>query len=170
MSLPRKLKNLNLFGDGESFLGQVVSVKLPTLTRIMEAYRGGGMNGPVKIDQGQDALEIESTFGGFMRPIVRQYATTRHDAVQLRFVGAYQRDDTAAVDAVEIVVRGRHEEIDMGEGKPGEDTEFKVKTACSYYKLTVNGRTEIEIDLVNMIEIVNGVDRLAAQRRAIGVA
>ncbi|MFL7985020.1 phage major tail tube protein, partial [Xanthomonas vasicola] len=37
-----------------------------------------------------------------------------------------------------------------------------------YYKLTINGATVIEIDLVNMTEIVNGVDLLAAQRRAIG--
>ncbi len=169
MSLPRKLKNMNLFGDGESYLGQVAEVKLPVLARAMEGYRGGGMNGPVKIDMGQNALDLESKFGGMMRSILRQYGVTRHDGVQLRFAGGYQRDDTGAVDAVEVVVRGRHEEIDMGNSKPGDDTEFTVKTACSYYKLTINGVTEIEIDLVNMVETVGGVDRLAAQRRAIGL-
>ncbi|KRA15361.1 phage major tail tube protein [Lysobacter sp. Root604] len=169
MALPRKLKNLNLFGDGESFLGQVVEVKLPTLTRSMEDYRGGGMSGPVKIDNGSEGLELESKFGGLMRSILRQYGLTRHDAVQLRFAGAYQRDDTGQVDAVEVVVRGRHSEIDMGTAKAGDDTEFTVKTACSYYKLTINGVVVIEIDFVNMVEIVDGVDRLADQRRAIGV-
>lgn len=169
MALPRKLKNFALFGNGESYIGQVVEVKLPTLTRAMEDYRGGGMNGPVKIDQGQNGVELESKFGGLMRSILRQYAVTRHDGVQLRFAGAYQRDDTGAVDAVEVVVRGRHEEIDAGTAKAGDDTEFTVKTTCSYYKLTINGQTEIEIDLVNMVEIVGGVDRLAEQRRAIGM-
>jgi len=168
MALPRKLKHLNLFGNGESFLGQVVEVKLPTLTRAMEDYRGGGMSGPVKIDNGQEAIELESKFGGLMRSILRQYGVTRHDGVQLRFAGSYQRDDTGAVDAVEIVVRGRHSEIDAGTAKSGDDTEFTVKTACSYYKLSINGVTEIEIDLVNMVEIVGGVDRLAEHRRAIG--
>jgi P2 family phage contractile tail tube protein len=169
MALPRKLKNLNLFGDGESFLGQVTEVKLPTLTRSMEDYRGGGMSGPVKIDNGQEAIELESKFGGLMRSVLRQYGVTRHDGVQLRFAGAYQRDDTGAVDAVEVVVRGRHSEIDPGTAKAGDDTEFTVKTACSYFKLVINGVTEIEIDLVNMVEIIGGVDRLAEQRRAIGV-
>lgn len=168
MALPRKLKNMNLFGDGESFLGQAVEVTLPTLTRSMEEYRGGGMSGPVDIDNGQEKIELESKFGGLMRPILRQYGATRHDAVQLRFAGAYQRDDTGGVDAVEIVVRGRHSEIDPGTAKPGDDTEFTVKTSCSYYKLIINGTVEIEIDFVNMVEIVGGVDRLAAQRRAIG--
>lgn len=169
MALPRKLKNFNLFGDGESYLGQVVEVKLPTLTRSMEDYRGGGMAGPVKIDNGQEAIELEHKYGGLMRPILRQYGITRHDGVMLRFAGAYQRDDTGGVDAVEIVIRGRHSEIDAGTAKAGDDTEFTVKTAVSYYKLTINGTVEIEIDLINMIDTVGGIDRLAAQRRAIGV-
>lgn len=168
MAMPKKLKNLNLFNDGASYLGQVVEVKLPTLTRAMEEYRGGGMSGPVKIDNGQGAIDLEWKCGGMMRDVLMQYGTTRHDGVQLRFAGAYQRDDTGAVDAVEVVVRGRHEEIDAGTGKAGEDTEFSVKTAASYYKLSINGLPIIEIDLVNMVEIVGGVDRLAEQRRVIG--
>lgn len=169
MAMPRTLKNLNLFGNGESYLGQVVELKLPTLTRSMEDYRGGGMSGPVKIDNGQEALEMEAKFGGFMRSVLQQYGATRHDAVQWRYAGAYQRDDTGAVDSVEVVTRGRFSEIDMGTAKPGEGTEFSAKFTCSYFKLVVNGATLIEIDLVNMIEIVNGVDRLAEQRRAIGL-
>lgn len=168
MALPRKLKNLNLFNDGNSYLGQVTEVKLPTLSRSMEEYRGGGMSGPVDLDMGQEKIELEWKCGGLMRGVLRQYGATRHDAVQLRFAGAYQRDDTGSVDAVEVVVRGRHSEIDPGTAKAGDDTEFSVKTTCSYFKFVVNGVTDIEIDLVNMVEIVGGVDRLAQQRRAIG--
>lgn len=169
MALPRKLKNLNLFNDGVTYVGQVTEFKPPTLTRAMEDYRGGGMNGPVKIDNGQEAMEAEWKCGGLMRDVLRQYGITRAAGVLLRFAGAYQRDDTGAVDAVEIVLRGRHSEIDMGNAKAGEDTEFSVKTAVAYFKMSINGVTEVEIDLLNMIEIVGGVDRLAEQRRAIGV-
>jgi P2 family phage contractile tail tube protein len=168
MALPRKLKNLNLFHDGVSFLGQVVEFTPPTLTRQMEDYRAGGMNGPIKIDHGVEGMESEALCGGFMREVFTQYGIARHDGVQLRFAGAYQRDDTGQVDAVEIVIRGRHSEIEQGKGKPGEDTEFKFKTAISYYKLTINGAVLLEIDLANMVEVVGGVDRLAEQRRAIG--
>lgn len=168
MALPRKLKNLNLFNDGESYLGQVVQVSLPDLTRAMEDYRGGGMSGPVKIDNGMEAIAMEWQCGGLMRTVFNQFGITRHDGVQLRFAGAYQRDDTGAVDAVEVVIRGRHSEIKAGDAKAGDDTEFTVKTEASYYKLIINGTTVIEIDFINMVETVNGVDRLAAQRRAIG--
>ncbi|HEM7588918.1 TPA: phage major tail tube protein, partial [Serratia marcescens] len=73
------------------------------------------------------------------------------------------------VTPVEIVVRGRHETIEMGDAQPGEDTEHKITTTCSYYKLVVNGEEVIEIDLLNFVEKVNGKDLLEAQRKAIGL-
>ncbi|MNZ14597.1 Phage tail tube protein FII [compost metagenome] len=171
MALPRKLKNMNLFNDGNSYSGLSKNITLPVLGRKMEGYRGGGMNGPVKIDHGMsdDGLQMEWTLGGLDLIAIRQYGTTRADGVLLRWAGAYQQDDTGEVVAVEVVVRGRHEEIDMGAAEPGEDTEHSITTTCSYYKLSVNGVTEIEIDILNMVEIVGGEDRLAQQRAAIGL-
>ena len=66
MALPRKLKNLNLFNDGVTYIGQVGEVTLPKLTRKMEEWRGGGMNAPIKMDQGMEALEIEAVCGGLI--------------------------------------------------------------------------------------------------------
>jgi len=169
MALPSKLKNMNLFDSGVSYLGQVTEFKLPTLSRKMEEYLAGGMAGPIMIDLGQEIIEAEWKCGGLMREVLRQYGVIRHNAVQLRWAGAYQREDTGDTDAVEIVIRGRHSEIDSGTGKVGDDTEFGVKTVASYYKLSINGRTEIEYDAVGMVFIVDGVDLLSAQRRAIGM-
>ena len=45
MAMPRKLKFLNTFLDGVSYLGVIESVTLPKLTRKLENYRGGGMSG-----------------------------------------------------------------------------------------------------------------------------
>jgi len=169
MGAPRKLKNFMLFNDGNAYLGDVATVTLPTLTRKTEEWRGGGMSGPVLIDQGQEAITLEWTCGGPMRGVLAQYGVTTADGVQLRFAGAYQSDSTGAVDAIEVVVRGRHTEIGFGDAQAGEDTEFSVTTACSYYKLSWNGATVIEIDLLNMVENVGGSDRLAAVREAIGL-
>lgn len=169
MSFPKKLKNLNLFHNGTSFLGQVATVTLPVLARTMEDYRGGGMDGAVKVDLGQEPIDMEWSCGGFMSEVLDAYGVTTADGVMLRFAGAYQDDQSGQVHAVEIVVRGRHAEIDPGEAKAGEDTEFNVNTACSYYKLTVNGQVKIEIDLLGFVFIVNGIDRLAEQRKALGL-
>ncbi|KXO86092.1 phage tail protein [Acinetobacter venetianus] len=171
MALPRKLKNMNLFNEGNSYLGEIKTVVLPKLARKTEGYRGGGMNGTVKTDLGlsDDGLVLESTFGGLELITLRQFGMEKIDGVYLRYAGAYQRDDTGDVDAVEVVVRGRHEEIDGGESTPGEDTEHKVTTNCVYYKLTVNGVVEVEIDILGMKENIGGVDRLEKQRNIIGI-
>ncbi len=169
MALPRTLKNFNVFADGVSHAGECEEITLPKLTRKLEEYRAAGMNGPVDLDMGSEKLELETTYGGLMREILKQYGVTGVDRALIRFAGAYQRDDTNDTDAVEIVVRGRHTEIDFGSGKAGNKSAFKVKSSLAYYKLTVNGEVWIEVDHVNFIEIVFGVDRLAEQRRAIGL-
>lgn len=168
MALPRKLKNMNIFVNGASWMGEATSVTLPKLTRKMEDFRAGGMNAPVKVDMGMEALELEFTAGGFMVNALSDFGSAQHDASQIRFAGAYQRDDTGEVDSVEITVRGRIQEVDMGDAKPGEDTEHKFKATLSFYQLEVNGREAVFVDVVNMVERINGIDRLAEQRAAIG--
>ncbi len=167
--LPRKLKFQNVFIDGVGYPAENTSVKLPNLKKKTEAFRGGGMPGEVKVANGHEGIDLESKFGGYMAEIVKQLGITRVDGLGLRYVGSYQRPDGAGVDAVEIVVRGFHEEIDRGDNKVGDDTEFTVKTSCSYYKESCNGAVLFEIDFLNMVWIVDGVDLLAAHRDAIGV-
>ena len=172
MALPRKLKYLNMFNDGLSYMGIVESVTLPKLTRKLENYRGGGMNGAAAIDLGldDDALTVEWSVGGLPDVALwAQYAAPGADAVPLRFAGSYQRDDTGEIIAVEVVMRGRHKEYDGGENKQGESGTTKIATECSYYQLTIDGKEVIEIDVINMVMKVDGVDRLAEHRRAIGL-
>ncbi|NMX27277.1 phage major tail tube protein [Pseudomonas sp. WS 5406] len=171
MAMPRKLKNLNLFNDGNSYLGLVKSLTLPSLGRKMEAYRGGGMNGPVKADLGMsdDGIQFEWKTGGLDLISLRQFGAVNASSVALRFSGPYQQDDTGEVSNVEVVVRGRHETIEMGDAQPGEDTEHSMTTTCSYYKLTVDGEEIIEIDLLNFVEKVNGADMLEKHRTAMGI-
>lgn len=168
--LPSVLKNFNLFNEGASYMGIADEVKLPKLKRKMDDFRGGGMNGPVKVDLGQEGLEMEFTCAGIMQQVLQQYGTTKAAGIGLRFAGAYQRDDTGVVQAVEVVVRGRHEELDMGDAKAGDKGKTVVKSTLTYYKLSLDGKAVIEIDLLNMIEMVNDVDLLAEQRKAIGLA
>lgn len=171
MAMPRKLKNMNVFNDGNSYQGIAKSLTLPDLARKMEAWRGAGMDGPVKADLGHsdDGIQLEWTVGGLDLTSLRQFGTVNASGVALRFAGAYQRDDDGTVTAVEIILRGRHETYSFGDAEPGEDTEHTITTTCTYYKLTVDGRDEIEIDLLGMVFIVDGDDRLAEQRKAIGL-
>ena len=167
MALPRKLKHLNLFNDGNNWQGIVESLTLPKFTRKYEKYRGGGMPGAVDVDLGLDdgALDTEFSIGGTELLLFKQMGKATVDGIQLRFTGSIQRDDTGEVQAVELVVRGRHKEVDSGEWKTGESNTTKVTSTNSYAKLTINGEVLYEVDLINMVEIVDGVRALSADFR-----
>lgn len=171
MGLPRKLKHMNMFNDGNNWQGIAESLTLPKYTRKFEKFRGGGMAGAVDIDMGLDdgALDTEYTLGGTESLVFKQIGKTTVDAIQTRFTGSIQRDDTGEVQTVELVTRGRIKEVDSGEWKTGESSTTKVSLTNSYAKLTINGEVVYEVDLVNMIEIVAGVDLMEAHRAALGL-
>ena len=171
MALPKKLKKMNLFNEGNSYLGETGEVTLPKLGRKFEDWRGGGMSGNIKWDAGlsDDMIEFAWKLGGIDPLVIGQYAAATVSAIGLRFAGSYQRDDTGETTALEIVVRGRHEEIDLGNAKAGDDTELSIKTIWSYLKITIDGQEYIEIDIPNMIEKVKGVDMLAEHRKNFGL-
>lgn len=168
MALPRKLKDFNLFGNGEDWQGQISEITLPKLSRKMEEFSPNGSDGVVEIDFGQEKIELEWTAAGLLESAMDGYAGTI-DGTQLRFVGAYERDDTGDVDAVDIVIRGRHREIDMGTAKKGDNNEIKLVTSCAYYKLSINGKTIYEIDILGRKFFKNGKDILANRRAALGI-
>ena len=171
MALPRKLKNMNLFADGDNWQGLCEDFTTAKLTKKFENYRGGGMAGAVGVDMGYEdaALNVEFTLGGFEVKALQKHSAAKHNAVLLRFAGSFQRDDTGEISAVEVVTRGRIKEFDSGNYKVGDNSTMKVSMVNSYYKITVDGETIIEIDTVNMVEIVNGEDMMAEHRTAIGL-
>ncbi|PNU06465.1 phage major tail tube protein [Novosphingobium guangzhouense] len=161
MGLPRKLVNLNAHVDGVSYLGRIAEFEQPKLAIATEDWRGGGMLGGVKLDMGLEPLEATLTFGGHERALIRYFGTTAVDGVTIRLVGAYRADDGTAAQSVEIYIGGRFTEIDEGKSKAGDGTEHKYTAPLSYYRRVVDGVTEVEIDMVNGLFIVDGIDRYA---------
>lgn len=169
MALPRKLKAFAAFVDGTNYMGEVPEITLPKLSRKLEEYRGGGMQGPIELDMGQEKMEAEIKASGWVAGLASKWGAGAHDAVLIRFAGAVQTDDSEAVTPVEVVMRGRLTERDPGNAKAGDKTERTYKYSLSYYKEVVDGQVDFEIDLVNMVESVAGVDNLAATRAALGI-
>lgn len=168
MGFPSKLKNLNLYIDGNGYLGEIEEVELPKIMLKMDDFRGGGMLGPVEIDMGLDKIELGVTMAGLIAGVIASFGAPATDAALTRFAGAYQNDQTGQVQAVEIACLGRWKEIDWGNAKAGDNTQHKYKLTCTYYSLSVDGVPWMEIDLINAIFVVFGQDRYADIRAAIG--
>lgn len=160
MVLLCKLKYLNLFNDGNNWQGIVELLMLLKFICKYEKYCGGGMSGVVDVDLGFDdsVLDIEFFIGGIELLLFKQMGKVMVDGVQLCFIGFIQCDDIGEVQVVEFVVCGCYKEVDFGEWKMGESNIIKVISINSYVKLIINGEVFYEVDFINMVEIVNGVD------------
>jgi P2 family phage contractile tail tube protein len=170
MALPRDTKNWNVYVEGRGYMGEASEVTPPKLARKMDEFRGGGMDGAIKIDMGQEAMQGTLKIRGESPELVRKWGVTSHDGVGIRLRRAVASDTGGSqVQAVEEVWRGRFSEIDQGSYKSGEPNEKSYTVELSYYKLTIDGQVITEIDTLNMICIVDGVDVLAKQRQAIGL-
>ena len=169
MALPRTLKLMNVFNNGHNYLGVAEEVELPKLAMKIEDYRAGGMIGEVGINLGLEKLELTHKYSGIVPELFTGFASDSIDSELIRFAGAYQRDDTGEVSAVEVLMRGRHTELDGGNSKAGEKTETSIKSALTYYKMTVDGKEIVEIDMLNSVLKIEGKDRYEKHRAAIGL-
>ena len=167
--IPKTLKNAQIFIDGRGYIGRTDEINLPKLSRKMDDYDALGTAGTVEIDMGLQKLEMDFTLSEYSPEILTQWGAINNAQVGLRIRAAMERDDgSEEVSTVEINVRGRWREVEFGAIKKGERSTMKVMVAVSYYRYNEDGTDLIEIDIPGMIEKVNGVDRLAAQRAAIG--
>lgn len=166
--IPEMLTNCVMFVDGVSFSGDVPSMTLPKLSIKSEEYRGGGMSGPVDLPTGLEKLEAAFTTNGVRREALKFFGLADQTACNLVFRGSF-KGQKGTVKAVTVTLRGSLKEVDMGDWKPGDKAEIKHAVAITYYKLEIDGRVMFEIDFANMVQVINGVDQLAAERSALGL-
>lgn len=146
MQMPSTLKAFNFHNDGDSWLGLVDEIELPKIKKKTEDHQGAGMQAPAPMSLGFEALEMTATMGGAVAAAIRQGVTVGTSAVIGRFAGAYQRDDTCAVSAMDIYVRGTCTEVDLGTAKQGDKNKVKLAFKLSYIRVVFDGEVLAEVD------------------------
>lgn len=161
-------KNLNLFVDGRGFAGQIEEFTPPKLTTKVEEFRAGGMAAPIDLDMGLEKLACDFTLVQYSADVLALFGLAAGNTVPLVAREALESFD-GTVTPVVHTMRGRIVEVDPGTSKAGDKSSLKFGLSLTYYKLQHGARTLHEIDVPNMVHIINGVDRLAAQRAALGI-
>jgi P2 family phage contractile tail tube protein len=166
--IPEVLHNTNMFVGGNSLQGDVPSLNLPKLSVKVEEYRAGGMDAPIDMDMGLEKMEASFTTNGVRREVLKHFGAFDQTGFSASFRGAF-KGQKGATKAVVATLRGGLREVDPGEWKPGEKAEFKYAVSVTYYKLEIDGRVMFEIDPLNCVRVIDGVDQLAAERAALGI-
>lgn len=166
--IPQTLFNTNMFVDGKSLDGDVPSLSLPKMTVKTEDYRGGGMDAPVGMDMGLEKLEASFTTHGIRREVLKYFGAFDQTGFSASFRGAFKGLKGATTGAI-ATLRGGLREVDPGEWSAGTKAEFKYAVDVTYYKLEINGRVMYEIDPINSVRVIDGVDQLADVRNVLGL-
>jgi len=162
------LKAVSAFVDGKGYAGDVMDFTPPKFTRVTEDFRAGSMLGAVQIPQGIEVLTTSFTLGGYDPDVLALWGIAVGKEFPIEGRGYLESQDGTKT-AVVHEMRGTITEEDPGTWRPGQGAPLKITMNLTYYKLTHGDRVLHEIDLINTIHIVDGVDQMAERREALGL-
>ncbi|USG67448.1 phage major tail tube protein [Brevibacillus ruminantium] len=171
-TVPERLINFRVYVDGSNDLKGVADIQLPSFESMTETVSGAGIAG-----------EYESpTIGHFQSmKLTLNWRTVTKDMISLlrqkaqRFDcrGAFQVYDAASgqykTQAVRVVVQGPPTKVEPGKLEANGSTDGVTEIEVLYLKLDIDGKNQVEIDKLNYITVIDGVDYLADVRQALGL-
>lgn len=165
IQLPRTLKNFNVYIDGEGYAGRCDTGTLPTLALTMDDHRAGGMDAPIKLDMGMEAMTSTVVMSDYSEKIIPLLGVA---STALTFRAAVQAQG-GGVAPVVVNMRGMLSTVDFGEWQPGTKSTKTLSFELTYFRYRHGDIELCEIDMINMIRKIGGVDMLAQIRAAIGL-
>jgi P2 family phage contractile tail tube protein len=166
-----RLTNANIFIDGRSMYGLAEEVTNPEVKAKMGDHKVLGMNGTLELASGLDKMEGSFKLNG-PDDTVSTISADVKNAHEIIFRGNVEKYDGQTVVAQRPYVaiwRGTFKNAPGGSQKQHENVELMYNLNVTYYKLQIAGKTLLEIDVVNNIHKVDGVDQLAVYKQNLGL-
>jgi P2 family phage contractile tail tube protein len=170
--IPEKINDFRVFLNGSPDLKGVADLQLPSFDAMTETISGAGVAG-----------EYESvSFGHFQsmkftinwRMITNELTEfLKPEALQIDCRLANQEYDQTTgrhqFKPNRVVVKGHVTKNDLGKAAKGSAYEGSTEVEVVYIKLEREGKTLVELDKINYIYVVDGVDYMADIRQALGM-
>ena len=165
-----KLTNANVYLNGVNLLGRAEEVQLPQIKHKTAEHKALGMVGSAEFFSGIDKLECKIKWNALYPEVLLASATPFSSAmIQVRasletYNGSGKIEEVPAI----AFIIGTFKEFPLGTVKPQENAEYETTLSVTYSKLVVNGTELFEIDVLENIYKVNGVDILKQFKKNIG--
>ena len=161
------LKYLNLFVDGRGYAGKIEEYTPPALALALEEFRGGGMDAPIDIDMGTEKLTCGFVLVSYDADVLALWGLKAGADVQITARGSLENPD-GSTEKVAHKMRGKIVSRDPGTWGSGNKPSLTVQCSLIYYQEKIGDRVVLELDPINMVRVVDGVDQLAEHRKNIG--
>lgn len=163
--IPSLLNHYKVYKDGENLVGVSGEVELPELSAITDTLEGTGVLGEIE-DPATGQFESATVKIPFANLYVSVYDICNvNDVPQLTLRGSEQVQDSTTgktiYEPVRVVIRGKAKTITNGSMQKGKKMEAEVELEILYIKIEVNNEELLELDKLNFVYKVRGVDLLA---------
>jgi len=165
-----KVFNARVYIDGTDFIAKAEEVDLPKIKFKFADSKGLGLYGEFELPTGLDKMEAKIKFNS----VYPEFISLASDPFTIRYVivrGSVQHwANQGVVEELPLKaeMRGFFKEFDSGKVKRADNSEAEATLSVIYYKLNVDAMDVLEVDVMNNIYNVNGVDKLQNYRINIG--
>lgn len=162
--IPEKINDFNTYLDGTKMIGNAASITLPPVKMKTSTVSGAGINGELdsptigqfeSMEQEIEFNTLHSSAVDMMSPLSTLNLTMR--AAQQ----VYDKTGGYAFKGMRVVEMGRVKAFDPGKIEKGESMGAKVTLELTYLMIENDGEQLLEVDKLNGVYRVNGVDMLA---------
>lgn len=167
--IPSLVNHYNVYRDGNKLVGVSGEVELPDFENMTDTIEGTGIAGEMDDPAtGQfQSMKVTIPFAVLYDSQFTLADTNNPPTLTLR--GSEQVLDSASGATkdvpVRVVLRGKCTKNSLGKIAKGKKGEPSVEIEVTYIKVEVNGETQVELDKLNFIYVVNGVDLMAQIRK-----
>lgn len=159
-----------VYEDGTEYLG-LSEVTLPEISNMAEEISGAGIGGKIEsvILGAIEAMTLTLNFRTVTKNAIKLHEPRQH-TIDLR-AAQQQRDSTKGeteIVKVKHVLNVTPKKLNPGKLATASAAEVSGEYAVAYFATYINGEKVLEIDPLNYIYYVNGVDYLADVRKALG--
>ncbi len=165
--VPEKINDANAYLDGNKMIGVAASIDLPEVNMKTSTVSGMGING--ELDSPTiglfESMEQEIQFNTLYSSAADMLSPLK--TVNLTFRAAQQVYDKTggySFKGLRVVEKGRVKKFKPGKIEKGESMEATVTLELTYFMIENDGKKLVEIDKLNGVYVVDGVDMLAEVR------
>jgi uncharacterized protein len=163
--------NANVLLGGAAMLGRAEEVDLPDVKAKMSDHKALGLFGAAELPSGIDKLEASFKWNSYYADVL-QHIPNIFTSISLQVRASVETWDStgrSAQAALVVYLTGTFKEFSAGKFKPHDNVELPSKMNVLYIKQVLNGQELYEIDVLNNIYKVGGVDMLATYRSNLGI-
>lgn len=160
--MPDKINNFNIYDGKTRLIGVSSEIELPSFDPLTDTLNVAGMAGEIESEVigSFGSMKVEIPFCNLSENFFAFAASTNPVIMRGSMEVFSTQSQTKDSVPIMITIKGRTMNIKPGKLKKGGKGEPSITKEITYIKVMINNSTQLELDKLNSIFIMGGVDML----------